>query len=216
MKRIAATFFSLLCLAGCLNYEQHTVLEEDGSGSMSIHYWISEQMFMWMKDGTLSFNEDSVRLQYTADGITIRKAHTESVAADSSRHVWVSLEFDDITLLSECRGFEKLDFIWQREGDVYRFEQSLPAASESDEAFLDEYSFTYSYEFSGRVRETNADSVDGNTAIWVFPLSQMDSDLTLTAMVEATSGGSVLWVVGIMAAVLILIFVTHLLRRRRG
>jgi len=215
MRRTAALLLPLLLVAGCLNYEQQTVLEEDGSGSMSIHYWISEQMFMWMKDGTLSFNEDSVRQQYSADGITIHKAHTESIAADSSRHVWVKLDFDDITRLTECRGFEKLNFTWQREGDVFRFEQGIPQASESDEAFLDDYSFTYVYEFPGPLRESNADSVYGNTAVWVFPLSQLNKDVQMTALVEASSGSSMLWVGGVMAVVVILILITYLVRRRK-
>jgi len=214
MRRLAALTTLLFLLQGCITYEQHTTLEEDGSGSMEIHYFISEKMFMWMKDGTLAFNEDSVRHQYAADGITVESAHTASQASDSTRHVRVRLAFDDITRLPECRGFEKLTFLWQREGDIFRFAQDIPMANDTDNEFLEEYTFTYSYVFPGTIRECNADTVEGNRAVWVFPLSQLNSDVQMTAIVEASSGKSVYWVLGVMAVVLLLTFLIIIRKRK--
>jgi hypothetical protein len=214
MKRTIPLALLLLTLQGCLNYEQKTTLEENGSGSMEIHYWMSERMFMWMKDGTLAFNEDSVRKQYDIEGITIQSARTVSEAEDSTLHVWVELAFDDLTRLPECKGFKDLTFLWQREGDVFRFEQGIPMANNAEDSFLDDFAFTYTYVFPGTIRECDADTIDGNRAVWVFPLSKLNADVRLTATIEASSGRSVYWVMGVIAIVLLLVLLTIRLRRK--
>ncbi len=217
MRRIVIpAVLLLIILPGCLNYEQEGRLEEDGSGSMDIHYWIKEQVFMWMENGKLAFNEDSVRLQYEAEGIDVTRSETTTDASDSTRHVRASLTFDDITSLSACRGFKDATFIWQGEGDIYRFEQRISSSMSSAEDLLDSYQFTYTWVFPGDIRESNADSVDGNRAVWIIPLSEFDKDITLTAIVEASSGSSVDWVLGVLLAVIILTFIFRFLRRRLG
>ena len=207
---------AVLVLPGCLNYEQHTRLEEDGSGTAEIHYWIGENVFMFMKNVKLPFNEDSIRQQYSADGVTVLDARTGSEDSDSTRHVWISLAFDDIRELSDCDGFKDVGFRWQSEGDVFRFEQSMPASGTSSEEVLRQFTFTYTYEFPGVVRESNADTVDGNRAVWVFPLSEMGNGVTLTATVEASSGANIYWVLGIILAVLLLALLFRALRKRKN
>jgi hypothetical protein len=214
MRRLFLAVSLVLLLPGCLNYEQNTRLEEDGSGSMDIHYWISESVFMWMKDGKLAFNEDSIRIQYEGEGIEVLDARTDANADDSTRHVRASLKFDDIRTLPSCRGFADLSFVWQSEGDVYRFEQHLPASTSSAEDLLAGYTFTYTYEFPGTIRESNADSVDGNRAVWVVPLSELDKDVEFTATVEASAGANVYWVLGVIAVVVVLIVVVRKARKK--
>lgn len=206
----------LLLLPGCLNYEQEATLSEDGSGSMEIHYWIKEQVYLWMDEGSLAFNEDSVRQQYVAAGVEVVSAETYTDAADSTRHVKASLLFDDVRELSDCRGFKDAAFLWQSEGDVYRFEQKMSPTMRSSDDLLAGYTFSYTWEFPGAVRESNADSVDGKRATWIFPLSDFDSDVTLTAMIENESGSRVDWVLSVLLVALILTFIFRFLRRRRA
>lgn len=211
---IGALFFSLT-LAGCLDYEQETWLAEDGSGRMEVHYWMSESMLVWLKDGTLTFNEDSVRHRYAAKGIEVQDVRVFTRAEDSTRHVEAALRFDDITALPACKSFEEVTFRWMREGDVYRFEQSIPIDSGSEEAFLEQFSFVYTYHFPGSVRESNADSISGSTAVWSFKLSELTSSESLTAIVEAPSGQNIWWVLGVVAVVVVLIIVLAVMRRKR-
>ena len=214
MYRFLFPTLLLLFIAGCISYEQDTRIDEDGSGSMDIHYWISEDMLTWMKDGALSFNEDSIRVQYAAEGIDVESVRSESRESDSTRHVHVSLSFGDVRQLPTARGFRDLDIKWLREGDAYRFVQTLPAASSSGETMLDEFTFTYRFDFPGDVRDSNADSVDGNHAVWVFKLSDLTEKRKLEATISAATGSNVWWVLGILAVVLVAAFVLLRLRKK--
>lgn len=213
-------FALLICLlpllfAGCIFYEQDTALNEDGSGSMEIHYWISDDVLSWFKDGALSFDEDSVRAQYFSDGITIESVRTEAREADSTRHVYVSLGFQDITKLSACKGFTDVEIRWMREGDVYRFVQKLPATSSSGDGMLDNFTFTYRYDFPGEIRESNADTIDGNHAVWVFKLSDLNDAKNMEAVVVASSGINIWWILGILAVVLTIALILFIMRKKK-
>lgn len=217
MRHVAAVLILLpLLIAGCINYEQNTTLNEDGSGSMEIHYWISESVLSWFNSGALTFHEDSIRAQYASDGITVEDVRVESRESDSTRHVHVSLQFDDITKLSRSQGFKDMEMKWMREGDVYRFVQTLPATSTSEDGMLDEFTFTYRYDFPGDIRESNADSSDGSNAVWVFKLSELDSARKMEAVIVASSGSNVWWIVGIIAVVVLAAFVFMRMRKRGG
>ena len=214
MFRRILPFLLLLCLPGCISYEQDTRLEENGSGSMDIHYWISEDMLTWFKGGNLSFNEDSVRTQYRASGIEVESVRSEARESDSTRHVFVTLSFDDITTLPAAPGFRDLEIKWLREGDTFRFVQVLPAASSSGEEMLEQFTFTYRFEFPGEIRQSNADSIDGNRAIWAFKLSDLNEKRTLEAVIVAGSGGNIWWVLGIIALVIAAAFVLMRMRKK--
>lgn len=212
---IALPFLFLLFLSGCLSYEQDTRLSEDGSGSMDIHYWVSENVISWFSgDGMLAFNRDSVYAQYEAEGITVHSVRVENRDSDSTRHVHVSLEFNDITALPACAGFREMKFSWLREGDVYRFMQELPVSSGSDQAMLERFTFSYRYDFPGDVRSANADSVDGSHAAWIFRLSDLDQGRKLEAVIVAGSGKNVWWILGVLALVLIASIIFY--RKRRN
>ncbi|MBR9974055.1 MAG: hypothetical protein KFF77_00600, partial [Bacteroidetes bacterium] len=204
LRAVALPALLLALLAGCISYEQDTQLDEDGSGSMQIHYWISEDMLTWFKGGNLSFNEDSVRAQYSAEHITVETVRSESRVSDSTRHVFVTLSFDDIRRLPESQGFKDLDIKWMREGDVFRFVQTLPAASSSGDGMLDDFTFIYRFEFPGEVRESNADSLDGSLAIWRYKLSDLSKQNKLEAVIVASSGSNIWWVLGVLGVVLVL------------
>lgn len=213
-------FAVLLCLmplllSGCIFYEQDTELNENGSGSMEIHYWIKEDVLSWFKGGALSFNEDSVRTQYTSEGISINSVRIEARDPDSTRHVFVSLDFNDITQLSVCKGFADVDIKWMREGDVYRFVQKLPVTSSSGDGMLDNFTFTYRYDFPGEIRESNADTVDGDHAVWVFKLSDLNASRKMEAVIVASSGSNVWWIIGILLVVAAIALVLVRLRKKK-
>lgn len=206
----------VLFLPGCLNYEQHTVLSEDGSGKLTIHYSIAENVMSWLEDGNLAFTEDKVREQYSGEGVEIQALNVTTEAADSSRHVRVELEFDDIEKLSALRGFKDMQFRWLREGDQFRLTHTLGAASSSGDASLDAFSVRYSYEFPGDILESNADSTDGRTAFWKFQLSELNADHVITARISATAGSSTVYVLVVIGVVVVLIAIFALRRRKKA
>jgi hypothetical protein len=205
-----------LLLPGCLNYEQHTVLSEDGSGTLTIHYSIAENVLSWMSDGNLSFTEEQVREQYSGEGVSIETIRISTEAADSSRHVHAELQFDDIEKLSKLRGFKSMEFHWLREGDQFRFRHKLGAASSSGDASLDAFTVRYSYEFPGDILESNADSTAGRTAYWRFRLSELNADHVLTASISAAAGGSTIYVLVVIGVFVLLIAIFALRRRRKS
>jgi LPXTG-motif cell wall-anchored protein len=215
MKRFVrwAAVLALL-LPGCLNYEQHTVISEDGSGTLSIHYSIAENVLSWMSDGNLSFTEDKVREQYSGEGVNIESLSISTEASDSSRHVHAELEFDDIEKLSKLRGFKGMEFRWLREGDQFRLTHKLGATNSSGDASLDAFMVRYSYEFPGDIIESNADSTYGRTAYWMFRLSELNADHVITASISATAGSSTTYVLVVIGVVMLLIAIFAL--RRRG
>lgn len=216
MKHLArfAVILALL-LPGCLNYEQHTVLSEDGSGTISIHYSIAENVMSWMESGNLAFTEDKVREQYKGDGVDIESVSITTEAEDSTRHVRVDLSFNDFAELSKLQSFRNMEFKWLREGDVFRFSQKLGANGSSQDASLDAFKVKYSYEFPGDILQSNADSTDGRKAFWVFNLSEMNKDHVITARISAGSGSSVMWVLGVIGVVVVLIVIFAVVRRRK-
>lgn len=216
VRHITAVLILLpLLIVGCINYEQNTELNEDGSGSMEIHYWIAESVLSWFNSGALTFHEDSVRAQYASDGISIDDVRIETRDSDSTRHVHVALHFDDINKLSAATGFKDLDVRWMREGDVCRFVQTLPATSTAEDGMLEEFTFTYRFDFPGEIRESNADSTSGSDAVWIFKLSEMDSARKMEAVIVASSGSNVWWIVSIIAVVVIAAIVL-MRKRKRG
>jgi len=204
-----------IVFCSCLNYEQHTILSENGSGSMEIHYWIEESILSWMEGGKLSFTEDKVREQYEGDGVSVQRVEITTEAADSTRHVRVSLSFDNIAALAGVRGFKNNSFEWMREGDVYRFEHVLGPTNNSDDSSLDQFTVRYSYRFPGEIRESNAVRIDESTALWEYKLSDLGREHVMTAVVIAKSGSNTLWIVGILAVVLALAMLFRAIRRKQ-
>jgi hypothetical protein len=214
-RRCIVLSLSTILLAGCLNYEQHVVLSEDASGSLTVHYSIAENVLSWMDGGNLSFTEESVREQYTGEGVDIRSIRITTEAEDSTRHVRVELEFSDIAKLSALRGFRNNDYRWLREGDVYRYIHAIAASSSSGDPSLDAFTLRYRCEFPGDIVESNADSLDGRAALWTFTLAELNSDQEMTALVHVESGGDVIWVLGVIGSVAALVLLIALLRRKR-
>jgi hypothetical protein len=102
-----------------------------------------------------------------------------------------------------------------REGDVYRFVQKLPATSSSGDGMLDNFTFTYRYDFPGEIRESNADTINGDHAVWVFKLSDLDSSRKMEAVIVASSGGNIWWILGILLVVAAATLVLVRMRKKK-
>jgi hypothetical protein len=203
----AALFFLLVVFGGCLNYEQTVTLDADGSGSMEIHYWLSESTVKWFSSGsTLGVNKEDVNKQYEGEGITVKEVKIENRVEDSTRHVWVKLKFNNLTSLSKVHGLKDYKYEWRRNGDTALFVQKTDQTESTDMMGLDKYTVTYTYKFPGNILTSNATSVSGSTATWKYKLSE-SGKRTLTAKILVQETGFWRWVIvlGILGAVVCMI-----------
>jgi hypothetical protein len=190
-KHFPAYLFSILLslfVLGCINYEQATTLNTDGSGTMDIHYWINESVSLTGSQGNFAFDRENINKQYEAIGIKVKDVRIESNTSDSTKHVRVKLEFTDITQLSKAAGFKTSGFEWTREGNKITFKQNLHSSGggNMDSFGLDKFTFTYVYNFPGEIVSTNATSFSGHRAEWKFKLSDLSSDRSLIAVIKVS------------------------------
>jgi hypothetical protein len=215
LRSYLLTFLFPFFLCGCINYEQSTTVQTDGSGTMEIHYWISEDLASTMTQGNFSFDKGSVNKQYEAIGVEVKDVRIETNSADSTRHVRVKLHFSDIRQLSKAKGFNSSGFEWNREGNRISFKENLHSGGGNSEPLgLDKFNFTYTYKFPGEIVSTNATTFSGNTAVWKFKLSELSTDRSLIAVIAVSwfSSRNILIAAGVIFAVVVLFF----LLRKRG
>jgi hypothetical protein len=217
IARLLPLFAAVLMLPGCINYEQNTKLRSDGSGTMVIHYWTEESVANFMSGDKLNFNGSEVPQQYQAKGVTVKKAEAETNASDSTRHMRVTLEFDDITALSNTKGFKGTKFTFVRTGNNIVFKQVMEANSSAGGLGLEKYAITYVYDMPGTVVSSNATKVEGSTLTWSYKLPELSKEVMLTATISVgggLSGGMLAAIIG--AAVVLISVITFILLRRKS
>ena len=182
--------FTMLCMliSGCINYEQHTTLHADGSGTMVIHYWTDESVANFMSGDRLNFNDADIQQQYQAQGVVVKEATSEMNSVDSTRHMRVTLKFDSISALSNTKGFKGTKFTFVRDGGSIVFTQAMEANSSAGGLGLEKYSITYVYEMPGEVVSSNATKVEGNKLTWKYKLPELSKEVMLTATLKAGGG----------------------------
>jgi hypothetical protein len=214
--RITPLLLLLVFLPGCINYEQHTKLRADGSGTMEIHYWTEESVANFMSGDKLNFNQGDVPQQYQAQGVTVKEAVSETNTKDSTRHMRVTLAFDNIAMLSNTKGFKGTKFSFEKSGDKTVFKQSMEANSSAGGLGLEKYTITYVYEMPGDVVSSNATKVDGRTLTWTYKLPELSKEVMLTATISTgggLSGGLLAALIGV-AVIAISVVAFFILRKR--
>ncbi|MAT38430.1 MAG: hypothetical protein CL946_02370 [Ectothiorhodospiraceae bacterium] len=199
---------ALLLIAGCINYEQTTTLNMDGSGSASIHYWAEEGSVMFLSDGPLAFDEEKVKEQYAGEGITIHDVTIETNDEDSTRHVRVKLDFQNIITLAETKAFENVEIVWEEKDGLMNFKQTMK--SKDDNNFgMGDYTITYVYEMPGEIVNSNATKEEGTTLTWENDLADLGgSGVILSATIKKSGmGGDLLMIILIIVGVILLVVI---------
>ena len=133
---------SVLFITGCINYEQTTTVNKGGSGTMIMHYSLSQQLVAMMsmggnqggggdeqtKDMPFKLKEEEVRADLKADGVKVEKFETKTEG--ENQHFYVHLSFDKITNLNQTKTFKKMPFTWTEKDGVIRFKQTLEGKNE--------------------------------------------------------------------------------------
>jgi uncharacterized lipoprotein YehR (DUF1307 family) len=213
-RLFCVVFTATLVLSGCIDYEQKTRLDADGSGEMTIHYWAKESLVDWLGKNRFPFNEKDVRTKYGAiPGVTVGTVDVRSNDDDSTRHVTFDLRFTDIRALSKQPGFERATFEWKEEGETMVFTHTVLEDEGSTSEGLEQFGVTYAYTFPGEIVDHNATDVDGATATWKLRLSDLGSTRTLTATVRPAQSWT-LTIVFFVVLGAVLLGAVLLIRRR--
>ena len=115
VKKYYAIVFVMLCtvLYSCINLEQNVTLNEDGSGTMQIHYWTHNSNITSEEIYGFGFTDYTVKKNYTSENSQPGDIVIERNDGDSTTHVRLSLKFRDINRLPEASSFSKINANWK-------------------------------------------------------------------------------------------------------
>jgi hypothetical protein len=193
--KLLTFLFSFILLAaflisGCVNYDQKTTLNADGSGSMKIHYWSKMSNFsMGTTLGKFDFDEKKAKENYTSGNTDVKTVKMEDKLDDSTKHVNVELSFKDINKLPDAKGFKGVEPSWKEGKDGMELKYILlKDTSASKNMGADDYTVTYTFEMPSEIISTNATKKDGKTLTWEYKVSDLGKDIEMTANVKKEGG----------------------------
>lgn len=175
-----------LFLSGCVNVDQKTKLNSDGSGTMSVKYWTKSSNVSGDELSGFGFTEAKVKSNYSSSNsepsdIKIEKNTTD----DSMSVVTLNVKFKDINKLSDASAFKKIKATWAdgKEGKDFKY-VLLQDTSSAKNMGMDEYKLSYEFEFPGEVLSTNGVK-DGQKVKWEKTVADLKTDVEMTATVKA-------------------------------
>jgi hypothetical protein len=202
-------------LAGCINYEEKIELNSNGSGTMVMHYSLSQQLSAMMamggqstenKDQQFPFKlkEEEVRADLKAKGVTVKKFETKT--ENDQQHFYVTIAFDKITDLNQTKTFKEMPFDWKQEGGTSHFTQTLKGKKEKGasagdqmgkqmaQAMIGNAEFKFQVKLPSKALpppQTNGTiAEDGKTVTWKYPLLEVsENEKVMTAGFSASRFG---------------------------
>jgi len=182
---------SVLFLAGCVNVNQKTKIEKDGSGSINLHYWTKMKNVKNKQElGGFGFEESKVKSKYSSSNNSVKDIKVEEKLDDSTKHVNVTIDFDDLNKLNSATGFQKVTPTWKegKEGTEFSYilKKDTSAAKNMNSS---KYELVYEFEFPDDVLETNGIK-DGNKVKWERTLKDLKEDLEFTATIKSDGEGT--------------------------
>jgi LppM domain len=215
--RFSLVILAVCLITGCINYEEVINLNSDGSGTLLMHYSLSQQLSAMMAMGgeagggadkpeqfPFKLKESEVKADLQAKGVKVEKFETKT--ENDQQHFYVNISFDKITDLNQTKTFKEMPFEWTKEGNVVTFKQILKgkkdakaAGGPGDEmgkqmaqAMLGNATFKFEVKLPSKPLpppDTNGTiAEDGRTVKWQFPLLEVsENEKVMTAKFK--SGG---------------------------
>lgn len=185
----ALLFVLTLCTAlyftACVNVNQKTAINGDGSGTIKLEYWAKMNNLKSSTElGSFSFKEDKAKQNYTSSNSEVTSIKIEDKLDDSTKHVYMDIKFKDFNNLSSAKGFEKTKASWKegKEGKDFMFTLNQDTSNAKSMGSSD-YKLTYTFEFPGEVLKTNGRK-DGKSVVWDKTLADLKTDVEMTATVK--------------------------------
>jgi hypothetical protein len=184
------SFFLLLVafgiyLSGCVNVNQKTTINADGSGAIKLEYWTKMSNLTSSTDlGDFSFEEAKAKTNYTSSNSDVSNVKVADKLDDSTKHVTMDISFKNLNDLPKAKGFEKITSSWKegKEGMDFKY-TLLKDTSAADNMGASDIKLTYEFTFPGEVLSTNGTKTD-KTVKWEKSLSDLKNDIDMTASVK--------------------------------
>lgn len=175
-----------LYLAGCVNLDQKTTLNNDGSGSMKVKYWTKSSNVSGDELAGFGFTEAKVKSNYTSSSTDPSDIKIEkNTTTDSLITVTLSVKFKDLNKLSDAKAFSKIKASWQKGKDGMDFKYTLlQDTSNAKQMGMSDYKLIYEFELPGEVTATNGKK-DGQKVTWNKTVADLNEDVDMTATVKA-------------------------------
>lgn len=183
---ISVLFMVAVFISGCVNVDQKTKLNADGSGTMSVKYWTKSSNVTGDELSGFGFTEAKVKSNYTSSNTEPSDIKIEKNATtDSTSVVTLNVKFKDINKLSDAAAFKKIkaSFVDGKEGKDFKYVLLQDTASAKNMG-MNEYKLTYEFEFPGEVVTTNGNK-DGQKVKWEKTVADLKTDIEMTATVKA-------------------------------
>ncbi|MBE2219667.1 MAG: hypothetical protein IAE90_15755 [Ignavibacteria bacterium] len=179
-------FVFAIYLSGCVNFDQKTAIKQDGSGSMTVHYWTKMSNVKSSTElGSFSFEEAKAKSNYTSSNTDVKNVKVEEKLGDSTKHVTVELSFKNINDISSAKAFEKIKASWKEGKEGMDFTYFVPKdTSNAGNMGSSDIVLNYEFEFPAEVLKTNGRK-DGQKIIYEKKLSDLKNDLEMTATVKS-------------------------------
>ena len=209
-------FVFAVIITGCVNYEQKTKLNADGSGTMTVHYWAKMSAFsMGTTLGKFEFEESKAKEKYKSGNTEVKSVTVaDKPEDDSTKHVTVELSFKDITKLSDAKGFEGLKPTWKETSDGMELKYTVPKdTANSNQMGASDYKIIYEFDMPSEIVSTNGQK-DGQKVKWTKSLSDLANDIEMTCVVKKTKGKTC-GIFGIIGAAMLIGLAYYTQRNRK-
>ena len=204
LKVLSGLTAAAVLAAGCISYDQDLVLNEDGSGTIEVHY-TSDDPTGEMGAPRLTFTEKEIKDEYLSPGIKVRDIEVVVPAEEEGgpSEATYYIDFEDIADLNGRGVFAVKDattaedkmtqvFTLDEAGDSTTFTETCTLNMDvEDDSDLTGYEFTYSVTCPKDITMTNGKvTPDGRTVVWKFPLPELLEEPVKMYAVYGGYGGS--------------------------
>ena len=221
-KLILTKFFILtifLFVAGCLNYKQEVHLYPDGSGKMTINYWMNlpETVDTTTINKLGIFNRELIDSEFSSPYTTLNNVEVYVDSVDSTTHTLVDLNFSNIDSLNKVKVFQDFKFSLKDGASGQKiFSQFIPPIATGFGIDGSRYTITYIYKFSGTIITHNAHIEDGQTLTWKYTLAEIGSGKTISVTFRPFKLKETPYWIYVLSGIVLLIVIIFLFRKKKG
>lgn len=186
-----------LWFAGCINVDQKTTINEDGSGTILLEYWVNSNLVnvgggvsMGDEIAGYSFIAEEIKKKYASAFSEVRSVRKNDFPADTTTHIIVDIGFKDFNKITDMQGFSNTEASYTKGEDNTKFRYFIPIDTTIKLNYTtDKHTLEYTFTFPHEVIETNGtkdpNAKDGNVVKWKFLTSDhAKKDIELTATVK--------------------------------
>lgn len=217
LQKIIALFV-FISTSGCLNYIQDVNIFPDGSGKMTIHYWMKapDTENFQLLDRVGIFHPDSMKNQFSSEFSTIENVEVYTDTTDSTVHGIVRFSFIHIDSLNNTKAFADALFHLRDGASGQKiFSQFIPPIATGFGIDGSNFKVTYKYTFSGEIITHNAPETEGRTLVWNYSLPEIGRGKTISVTFRPYRLKETPYWIYIISGVVLLIVIIFLFRKKK-